>query len=446
MTGRLATCVAGIALVVTAACSGKKNPEEASPGKPAEAGSAAGKARGSGAADAPKRAAITAKSLSPVVIHELGADNVVPTAIVIELAAPVIDREAIGSPSPATNLKITPATAGELVHSGVSELTFTPSRPFDFDTTYQVELAGVDTLDGPIAAAAGEHGPTRSRPRRSSSSSWAPSDIDLDHHKITMDIAFSGAVLPNLARAAMQLTVDGKVPAGVAIQRNRDGSHVVVALSDPQIALGARLALGIKGTLASLTGVRAPAASAEYIVSSDKAVSIKTAAVVEGATGFYLEVVCDDSAARKGHRGYYEGEGYYDLSERCQLSDDAIKHIHFDAGGQEDVHHGRPRRVPGVRRVQARRLQGEDRRRRDLGRRRRGAGAVHPVVLGGGAQAAAVVRGERPLPAAQRVDQPRDQAHQRRHREPDRPPRAGGEPGVLARRGRATRRPSGPAT
>ena len=38
MIGRLATCVAGIALVVTAACGGKKNPEEASPEKPAEAG------------------------------------------------------------------------------------------------------------------------------------------------------------------------------------------------------------------------------------------------------------------------------------------------------------------------------------------------------------------------------------------------------------------------
>jgi hypothetical protein len=40
--------------------------------------------------------------------------------------------------------------------------------------------------------------------------------------------------------------------------------------------------------------------------------------------------VCDDSAAPEGHRAYYEGEGYYNLSERCQLTDDAIKHVHFD--------------------------------------------------------------------------------------------------------------------
>ena|SRR5436190_22993407 len=135
MTGRLATCVAGIALVA-AACSGKKDADQAG----GAAGSAAGK--GSGSGDAPRRAAITAKSLSPVVIHELGADNQVPTAVEIELAAPVIDRTAVGSTSPAANLKITPAVAGELSHTGVSELTFTPSRPFDFDTTYQVELVG----------------------------------------------------------------------------------------------------------------------------------------------------------------------------------------------------------------------------------------------------------------------------------------------------------------
>jgi uncharacterized protein YfaS (alpha-2-macroglobulin family) len=65
-------------------------------------------------------------------------------------------------------------------------------------------------------------------------------------------------------------------------------------------------------------------------VSSDKAIAIKTAAIVEGASGFYLEVVCDDSAAPDGHRAYYEGEGYYNLSERCQLTDDAVRHIHFD--------------------------------------------------------------------------------------------------------------------
>jgi uncharacterized protein YfaS (alpha-2-macroglobulin family) len=323
MTGRLATCVAGIALVA-AACGGNKNADQAG----GTAGSAAGK--GSGSGDAPKRAAITAKSLSPVVIHELGADNQVPAAVVIELAAPVIDRQSVGSPSPAANLKITPAVAGELIHTGVSELTFTPSRPFDFDTAYQVELTGVDTVDGPIAPAAGEKWSYSFKTPAFRFLGWAPSSIDLPHHKLAMDLAFSGAVLPNVATAALRITVDGKVPAGVAAQRSRDPSHVVIALGDPKIALGAKLGLAFQGALTSLTGARAPAATAEYIVSSDQAVSIKTAVMIEGANGFYLEVVCDDGAAPRGNRGFYEEESYDGLSERCQLTDESIKRIHFD--------------------------------------------------------------------------------------------------------------------
>ncbi len=323
MTGRLATCVAGIALWA-AACGGKKDADQA--------GAASGKAegKGSGSSEAPKRAAITAKSLSPVVIHELGADNQVPTAVVIELAAPVIDRESIGSASPKTNLKITPAVDGELSHTGVSELTFTPSRPFDFDTAYQVELVAVDTVDGSIGPAAGETWSYSFKTPAFKFLGWSPSAIDLEHHNLAMDLAFSGAVLPNVATAALRITIDGKVPAGIAAQRSRDPGHVVIALGDPRIALGAKLALATKGALTSLTGARAPAASAEYIVSADKAVSIKTAVMTEGATGFYLEVVCDDGAAPKGNRGFYEGEGFYDLSERCQLTDESIKHIHFD--------------------------------------------------------------------------------------------------------------------
>ncbi|HEU4730471.1 MAG TPA: MG2 domain-containing protein, partial [Kofleriaceae bacterium] len=322
MIGRIATCVLGIALA-GAGCGGKKQPEEASTRKPAEAGK--------GSADsAPKRAPITAKGLSPVVIHELGADSSVPTAIVIELASSVIDRDAVGSASPAANLKITPEIGGSLSHTGVSQLTFTPARPFSFDTTYQVELVGVDTLDGTIRPAAGDAWTYSFKTPPFKFLGWAPSEIDIEHGKIAMDLAFSGPLLPNLAKAAMSFAVDGRAVAGVAQKPSGNPSHVTVVLTDPHIGLGSKLAVAIKGTLAAVTGARAAAASAEYIVSSDKAIAIKTATIVEGANGFYLEVVCDDSAAPPGHRGYYENEGYYDLSERCQLTDDSIKHVHFD--------------------------------------------------------------------------------------------------------------------
>jgi uncharacterized protein YfaS (alpha-2-macroglobulin family) len=310
--------------IAAGACGGKKAPSE-DDGKTVKAQDLA---KGSGDAP-PKRAAITPKTIAPVLIHELGSEDVVPTAIVIQLATPVIDREAVGSPSAAEHLKLTPAIAGTLVHTGISELTFTPTRPFDFATSYQVELTGVDTLDGEVAPAAGEKWTYSFQTPAFKILSWAPSDIDLDKKKIAMDIAFSGPVLPNVARAAMTFALDGRAPAGVALQPSGAASHLTVAITDPRIAVGSKLTMSARN-LVSLTNAKAPAASFEYLVSSDKAVTIKAANIVEGASGFYLEVVCDDSAAPEGHRAYYEGEGYYNLSERCQLTDDAIKHVHFD--------------------------------------------------------------------------------------------------------------------
>src|SRR5687768_16418500 len=90
----------------------------------------------------PKRDPVTAEKLAPV-IHELGSENAVPGSIVIQLATPIIDRQDVRQTTTKTIVKVTPATAGLVTYSGVSELTFTPSRPFEFDTAYTIELAAV---------------------------------------------------------------------------------------------------------------------------------------------------------------------------------------------------------------------------------------------------------------------------------------------------------------
>jgi len=182
MKVRLATWFAAIALVA-AGCGGEKEPEKdketttATPGVP---GAPKGPEAGKGSADAPpRRAALTSKSLSPVVIHEIASENVVPSAVVIELASPIIDRQTVGSESPSVNFKITPAIDGTLIHTGISELTFTPTRPFAFDTTYQVELVAVDTVDGTIAPLPPEKWSASFKTPPFKFLGWAPSDIDL---------------------------------------------------------------------------------------------------------------------------------------------------------------------------------------------------------------------------------------------------------------------------
>ncbi len=320
---KLATTVA--AIVMIAACGGKKTDDKAKL-EGSDTGAEAGSGKGDGP---PKRAAINPKKLAPI-IHELGVDKVLPNAIVIELAAPVIDRDQIGQSAGESVLKLTPEVTGSLRFTNTSELTFTPATPLAFNTTYQVDLKAVGTRDGVLEAPAGEKWSYSFKTPAFSFLGWAPSDTDLAHHTLTMEIAFSGPVLPNIAHAAMAFTIDGKTPAGNSMSYSRLPNIVRVTLSDPKLALGSKLTMAMAKGIAALDGTKLGATNAEFVVANDKAVTIKNVALVEGATGFYLEVICDDKSAPSGSRSYYESENYYGLSERCQLTDESINHIHIE--------------------------------------------------------------------------------------------------------------------
>ncbi len=276
----------------------------------------------------PKPTVVTSKRADPQ-IHELGMEHVVPTAIVIELATPIVDRDLIGSVSSKSRVTLVPEVPGTLTYSGVSELTFTPARQFDYNTSYTFAVERIETRDGQIEPPAGSTWTHAFKTEEFKFLSWAPSGLDLPNHKVTTEVTFSGPVLPNLAKASMAFTVNGHPAAGVAMLPSRTKNVVVVQLADPKLVLGAALSFALKAGLPSLQSAKAAAATAEYLVATDKAVSIKAAYMAEGANGFYMEVVCNDDAAAKGHRYSYEGEAFYDLSERCQLTDEAISRIHF---------------------------------------------------------------------------------------------------------------------
>ena len=315
MIRRLATWVAVAAL---AACQNKSLLDDwpSAPRSLSEDQAAAEK----GVDAPPEREAVTAAKLEPA-IHELGIDKAVPTSIVIQLATPVIDRSDVGQTTRKTVVKLTPEVAGTVRYSGVSELTFTPARPFAFDTTYKVELAAVETRDGVIDAPAPASWTYSFKTPSFAFLGWAPTDLDVTKHTATMEIMFSGAVLANSARQSMTFTVDGKPVTGVHVLPSHQGNVVAIQLQDPRIVVGAKLGLAIKKGLPAVLGAKAAAAKAEFAVSDGDAISIKTISVVEGTNGYYVEVVCDDKAAPEGRRSWYGGSGFYNLSQRCQLAD-----------------------------------------------------------------------------------------------------------------------------
>jgi alpha-2-macroglobulin len=296
-----------------------------------------------GGVDAPPpRNAVTATKLSPV-IHELGPDNVVPTSIVIQLAAPIIDRADVGQTTTKSRLKLTPDVPGHLTYTGVSEVTFTPVRPLSFDTAYKVELQALETRDGvldaPPADQWGEKWNHAFKTPKFTFLGWAPSDLDIKNKYVTMDLTFSGAMLPHVAVKSMAFTIDGKAPAATQVLPSGESHVVRVKLTDARVKLGSKLGVAIKKDVTAASGTTGEATTAEFRVSADKAISIKHISVVEGANGFYLEVVCDDKAAEPGDRSSYVGDGHYGLSQRCQLADasrisfsPAVKGTYITAG------------------------------------------------------------------------------------------------------------------
>ncbi len=323
-TGRIITSCALVAAVTTSCHSHSKLDDLGQGPPPGVAASSPSKGT---AARVVAHEPITATALQPM-IHELGLEHHLPRAVVIELAAPIIDRASIGQVSPQSVVKITPEIAGRLTYSNTSELTFTPARPFAFDTEYTIELAKVETMDGVISPASNQKWSYSFKTPSFKLVSFAPTDVDLIGDNVTVELAFSGPVLPNVARAAMTLTVDGHAPTKISPLPSHDSDVVVFRIDDPKIAIGAKLGVALK-TVSSALGARAPAANASFAISTDKVVTIKNVTLTEGANGFYLEVVCNDAAAPAGHRYSYIGEGYAELSERCQLSDEAISRIHF---------------------------------------------------------------------------------------------------------------------
>lgn len=331
MTGRLrvVSWVASVATLssIGVACSTHRSALDDVGSSTAEAGSGSGSAKAAKKdPDAPPpRASVTSAALSPI-LKELGAEDTLPEAIAISVAAPIVDRDQVGGSSPKTVLQITPALAGTATYTGLSQLAWRPTQAFAFDTTYKVKLVKLETRDGELEPGASDNWSYEFKTPGFKFLHWAPQSFEPLKHELVMAIAFSGPVLPNKAFAGMQLTVDGKpLGASATLLPSRDGNVVLVKIVDPRLVVNAKLALALGADIVSYDGkAKLAASSATFTITPDKPVTIKTITAVEGANGFYLEGVCNDEAAPPGERSYYGDESYYSLSQRCLLTDDAM--------------------------------------------------------------------------------------------------------------------------
>ncbi len=287
--------------------------------------------------DEPKRTPLTPAKLQPI-ISELGTEGATPSSIVVSFAAPIIERDESGRITSKSKLEIKPPIAGTLTYLGTSQIRFIPQAGFESATTYEIELKEVETRDGVLQP------PGSSRWKHTFTTppfkliGWAPTAVDYKTKLATMEVAFSAPVLANVARTMMALTIDGQPVANVTVMPSQTRSIanqnvVTLALGDPRMKVGSKLALALRADLIGLNGAKAPGGNVEYTLpkDGDKIATIRGAQFVEGANGYYLEVACTDKAAPPGSRSaYFDGEYASGLSQRCQLSDESLQQIKFE--------------------------------------------------------------------------------------------------------------------
>ena len=328
-------------------------------------------APGAGPASPAAQAPLTLDALSPV-IREKGLAGELPDVVVIELARDAVDRDRVGKASAESAVEIEPPTRGVLLWRGPSTLIFNPEKPFDFDARYRFSLRRVETRDGAIDVPPGRFTYEFATPR------FAFLRLSVERvagARLEVNVAFSGAVKPQEVEPFLAWEVDGERVEGVRLSNTESPRIVRAALAVRHPAAPVvRLVVRAGVPSARRPEVRAAAGEASVSVPSGPPVTIHAAHLREGATGFYVEVVCTDEAV-KGQRYYWdrEGEQSHRISPRCALAEEeAAQSVHLSPASRVSVAPG-----PGGFRIFAELSRGPVNLTVDAGARTRDGGVLH---------------------------------------------------------------------
>src|SRR5438105_3092079 len=110
-------------------------------------------------------------------------------------------------------------------------------------------LHKLETVDGVLDAPAGKQPTYSFKTPPFKFVGMVPVDVDLKAKKITLQVQFTGPVLPNIAYGKMGWTLDGQAVKGLRMEPFSSPSHgggyerIVVSLTDPGIAAGKKIEL-----------------------------------------------------------------------------------------------------------------------------------------------------------------------------------------------------------
>ena len=283
--------------------------------------------------------ALSPEELVPV-IREVAEADVGPTKIVVELARPVIEKSKVGAGAgDGTVLEIDPPVDGSSSFTSPSTLTFEPSEGFAPGTSYTVELKSLETPAGVLEAPAEGRWTRVFQTPAFDFARFSLASVDYPRKKAEAHLVFSGPVEPREVEKRARLVVedpqtrDRRRP-NVRFRPGPERHTVLAQLSGEAIRGGGRLLLALDDGTPSAIDVRQRAGerNASVDLAMGPVAKILDTYRAEGTSGFYVQVICDDSAVDK--RRYFWDRvqrEYYQVSTRCQLDEaDAAFGIHFE--------------------------------------------------------------------------------------------------------------------
>jgi len=267
-----------------------------------------------------------ARSEAPLsaTLRTIGPAGVSPRHVLIQFNKRLFKDAPVGSEPAGLAVTVTPKIDGALRITAPDLIEFTPDESFLPDTAYTVKIDSVEvekeSIPGDEAwtktfhtlAFQPIHASLRSRSQNS--------------RQATLEVNFSAPVDANSIGTRLSLEVDGNPVAPTSISQG-DPNTVLIAANvgwgrrgvaqkiDIQVGRGVAYAHNpsIKSAVVKSFPVHLP---------KGPKMQIHHMALKEGQNGYYLEVVCDDDAA-KGNRYWYDrttGQSY-SVSGRCILGE-----------------------------------------------------------------------------------------------------------------------------
>lgn len=279
---------------------------------------------------------LTAARLAPE-IREVGPEDTAPTRIVVRFAEPVVAEAAVGKePGEGTVLRVEPPVPGALRFTSPSSLAFEPQTGFAPSTDYTVTLEAVATRDGVIAAPAAGRWSRHFTTPSFSFVRLSLERLDLSNKRAEVALHFSAPVTVDTVERFARFSVENLQGERRAPKVNftpRDTGTVVRArLESSAIQHGGKVAFNLDNGLPSAADSAQTAAGAYAFadLQMGPAMHIRKAYRAEGGNGFYVQVVCEDTAV-PGRRGYWDREirEYFRLSPRCVLDEADLDRVHL---------------------------------------------------------------------------------------------------------------------